>query len=85
MSKIIEFYKLTSIMGAVYGGICGFVCGIYKTNSNERPLYFKYYNSGYIFTTTSIGAVSGLLYPITFPYYVHRFNIIDDFKNLFKR
>lgn len=84
MSKFIEFYKLTSIMSAVYGGIGGFVVGVYKTNTNQWPMSLNCYKLNYVFSTTTVGAVSGLLYPITFPYYIYKFGIINDFKNLFK-
>lgn len=84
MSKLMSFYKVTSLMGVGLGGIGGFVVGVYKTESNYWPPSLSCQKINYIFSTTAVGAASGLIYPITFPYYLHKFGIINDFKNLFK-
>lgn len=85
MSKFIEFYKVTSLMGVGLGGIGGFVVGVYKTNTNQWPLSLNCQKINYVFSTTTVGIASGLIYPITFPYYIYKFGIINDLINSFKK
>ena len=71
-----NIYKTTSLMASSLGAIGGFVVGVYKTESNYWPISINHQKINYILSTTIIGAVSGLIYPITFPYYFQKFGII---------
>lgn len=66
MSKYIELFKMTSIMGSFLGSLTGSIIGNYRSE-NMVP----YDRVSYLVGSTTIGGICGALYPLSFTAYVY--------------
>ena len=66
MSKYIELFKTTAIMGSFLGSLTGSIIGNYRSE-NMVP----YDRISYLVGSTTIGGICGALYPISFSAYIY--------------